>query len=519
VTINNNTARSDRFWTTDLFIIAGLSLSLLLYHLFTSALSSYGYFVDELYYIACSKRLAFGYLDHPPLSILLLALNRWVLGDSLPAIRFLPALALAATVFVTGIITRSLGGTRTAMVIASLAVIAMPVYLLMGSFYSMNAFEILLWTIILYLIIRLVREENPKIWPAIGLLMGIGLEMKHTMVLYAIALVIGMFLTPARRFLLNKWFVWAMVCSLLLLLPNLVWQYANGFPSLEFYRNAMVNKNISTAPLGIVLGQVLFAGPFALPLWIIGLVYFFSHDGSKYRFLGWTYLVLFLVMVLSQSSRPDRIAAIYPALFAGGVVAIQRLRRPLTNRVVTRLMLVMLLAGATIAAPLFTPLLSPPVLRNYMSAIGFSFSVESGKVGDPLPQWLGDRLGWHELASEVSRVYHSLSPEEQRNTVLVSTNYGEAGALELYGKEFGLPPVFATHNSFHMWGPPSDSIKTYIAVFVDGGDLERKFISVSEAGLQTCEYCTRPQQRIPVYVARGPKFSITKEWPTFKIYN
>jgi len=504
----------------ELLILSGLSFGLFLYLMIAGALSSYGYFIDEFYYIACSKRLAFGYVDHPPLSMFLLALSRWFLGDSIPAVRFFPALATSVNVFVTGIIARRLGGTRIAIVIAALATIAMPVFMVMGSFYSMNAFEPLLWTIILYFIIRLVQEENTKYWLIVGLLMGLGLEIKHTMAVYAVALVFGMLLTNTRRILWNRWFLWGMLGCFLLLLPNLIWQYVNGFPSLEFYRNAMLNKNVSRGPLDVILDQILFTNPFAFPLWIIGLVYFFvAPEGRKYRFFGWAYLILLSVMVLSQSSRPDRIGAIYTGLFAAGGIAIERLRRPLVHRLVAGLTIVMLVCGVAVFAPIATPLLPPPTLKNYLSAIGFSFSVEQGKINEPIPQWLADRLGWRELASDVAGVYHSLPTEEQRNTIIVSTNYGEAGALELFGPEFGLPPVFATHNNYHLWGPPSDSIKTYIGVFVERSDLENRFESVVEAAVHTCEDCTRPQRSIPIYVARGPTFSIMKEWTKFKIYN
>jgi hypothetical protein len=146
-------------------------------------------------------------------------------------------------------------------------------------------------------------------------------------------------------------------------------------------------------------------------------------------------------------------------------------------------------------------------------------NLESGKRNKVLLQWIADRLGWKEFAQNVSSVYLSMPPEERRNAVIVSTNYGEAGALELYAKEYPLPLVFATHNSFHSWGPPSDSVKTYIAVFVDRKDIEKRFESVIEANIFKCEYCSRPQQRIPIYIARGPKFSIEKEWKNFKIYD
>ena len=504
----------------DLLILLSISTSVLLYHILTSALSGYGYFIDEFYYIACSKRLAFGYVDHPPLSIVILAFSRWLLGDSIVAVRFFSSLAASATVFVTGCLARRLGGDRYAIVIAALAAFVMPVNLLMGSFYSMNAFEPLIWSAILYCAIVMVQEENPRYFLLIGSLMGVGLEMKHTMVLYGIALVIGMLLTTGRRFIWNKWFVWGLAACALLVIPNLVWQYQHGFPSLEFYKNAMQNKNIPTGPLAVVFGQIIFANPLPLPLWLIGLGYcFFMKEGRRYRFLGWAYLFLLAAIVLTQSSRPDRIAAIYLFLFAAGAVSIGNIQTPAAKRWIQRSVVAMLFLGGILAAPIFTPLLPPPILAKYLSTLGISFNLENGKVDEPVPQWLADRLGWHELAMDVSSVYHALPAEEQKNTVIISTNYGEAGALELYGPEFDLPPVFATHNSYHSWGPPPDSVTMFIAVFVERRDLEKKFSSVAEALVHTCQDCTRQQRSIPIYVARDPNFSMSAEWQHFKIFN
>jgi hypothetical protein len=320
--------------------------------------------------------------------------------------------------------------------------------------------------------------------------------------------------------LFNRWFAWGALCCFLILLPNLVWQYANGFPSIEFYRNAMVNKNVPRGALNVVLDQVLFANPFALIVLMSGLMFLFGALAAKqYRFLGWSYTVLLLAMIVSQSSRPDRIGATYTILFAAGAVAIEKLGAKATWRWVPGFMIGLLIVGAIIFAPVVTPVLSPPVLRSYLSTIGFSASIERDKSNEPIPQWLADRLGWQELALDVARVFHSLPDGERTNTVIVSTNYGEAGALELYGPGLGLPAVYATHNSYHLWGSPPDSVRTYIAVRVNGVDLSRRFESVVVASVHTCDDCTRPQQRIPIYVARGPKFSLTKEWANLRIYN
>jgi hypothetical protein len=504
----------------DLLILSGLSFVVFLYFMLTAVYSGYGYFIDELYYIACSKRLALGFVDQPPLSVALLALSRWVFGDSLPAIRILPSLAIADSVFLAGAMALRLGGNRQGLIIAALGTIAVPIYLVMGSFYSMNVFEILVWTAILYFMIRLVQTGEPKYWLAIGVLIGLGLELKHTSALYAFAIIVGMLLTSTRRFLWNKWFLWSLALAFLLILPNLVWQYINGFPSAEFYRNAMLNKNIATPPLKVVLSQVLFMNPLTLPIWVAGLAYcFFSLEGRRYRFFGYAYVALLAIMIATQSSRPDRIGSIYTVLLALGAVGITSISSSALRKVVVPATIIILLGGIILATPISTPLLPPPALKSYLSSLGVSFDIEAGKVNEALPQWIGDRLGWHDLAAEVGRVYHALPADEQKNAVIVSANYGEAGALELYGPEFGLPPVYATHNSYHSWGPPPDSVHTYIAVFVSRKDLDRLFGSVEQAGLQTCEYCTRPQQRVPIYVARNPRFLASKEWASFKIYN
>jgi len=504
----------------ELLLLLGLSLVIFLYQVLTAAFSPYGYFIDELYYLACSKRLAFGYVDHPPLAVWLLAISRVVLGESVTALRVFPALAISGTVFITGLTARRLGGGLMAILLACVATVLAPDYLLMGSFFSVNAFEILVWTGILYLVIRMVQEDNPRWWLAIGILLGLGLETKHTMLVYAVALLLGMVFTRARRLLFTKWFVAGMLIGFLLVLPNLVWQYSKGFPSLEFYRNAMSGKNIPSGSVDILAAQILIANRFALPLWIAGLFYFlFLPGGRKYRFLGLAYLVLLLAMLLSGSSRPDRIAAMYTVLFAAGGVWFGNLPQRQALRYAALLLLIVLTAGGLVYVPAFSPILPPPLLHRYLSAIGFSLDLEIGKTNELLPQWIADRLSWRELAQDVATVYRGLPPEEQRNAVLVSTSYGEAGALELYGPDFALPPVFGTHNSYHDWGPPSDSVKTYIVVFADREPLNRQFDTVVEAAVHTCEYCTRPQREIPIYIARGPRFSAKAAWPTFKKYH
>ena len=505
--------RSIRKDTLVLAILAGFTFLL---HILVSAFTDYGYFIDEFYYIACSRHLAFGYVDHPPLSIFLLALNRFLLGESLPALRFLPSLAAALTVLYTGFIARRLGGGLSAQVLAALGAIIAPVYLIFGGVYSMNSLELMLWTIIMYVVIKIFQEEDPKLWIIIGVLLGLGLETKHTMILYAICLGAGMLITPARRYFWNRWFLYGCLIAFVLLLPNIAWQIVNGFPSLEFYHNAMFYKNIPTGPLGVIVGQIMIVNPVTLPLWLFGLFFLIgSKEGKEYRAFGWCYVVLLLTMMFSGSSRPDRISSIYPLLFAAGAVWVEQYASRIRRRWPVNVGIVLITVGGLVYLPISVPILPPAMLVRYMSAIGFSMNIERGK-SSALPQWFADRFGWKELAAEVGVMYHDLRPDLKQNCVIITGSYGQAGALEFYRKQFDLPPVYSTHNSYFMWGPPPDSVKTYIGVLIPKSDLVGFFHDVDIAGLFSCEYCMNYETEIPLYIARGPRVSVKEVWPRIK---
>ncbi len=502
----------------DALILGGLSLALALFHCCATLLGHYGWFVDELYYLACTQRLDFGYVDHPPLSIAVLAAVRVVAGTSMFAVRLLPALVSGATVFLTGIVARQLGGSRAAMIAAALATIAHPIFLLMGSMYSMNVFEPLIVLAMLHLLIRMVQEDRPRLWIAIGALAGVGLEFKHTMALYVVAMVVGLLLTPRRRLLWNRWSALGAALCGVLVLPNILWQMSHGFPSLEFYRAISSGKNLDRGPLNIVLDQLLFTNPVTALLWIPGLaLLWWRIDEGRQRHLMWTWVLLLALMMLSASSRPDRITAIYPVLFAAGSIALGLPRRR-SQRIVLRAGIPALtLAGFLVFAPVVTPILSVEATKAHLAALGFSYSIEQGKAFSGLPQWLADRLGWRELADVVAGACSTLSPDELRHSAIICNNYGNAGALELFGPALGLPPVHCVHNSFHTWGPPADSITTFILVHIPRADADAVFDSVVVAGEHVCVDTTPPQQHITILIARHPRISIARNWPGFRI--
>ncbi len=497
----------------DLPLALGAALSVLL--LLSATVAPYEWFIDELYYLACARRLALGYVDQPPLSILLLAGERALLGGGQVAARVLPAIAAGAAVWLAGRTTRFLGGGRAAEALAALGTGTMPVLLVFGSFYSMNAYEPLLVLALFLLALRMVRDADPRGWLAIGVVTGIGLELKHTFALHAAALVAGILATGARRLLRSPWALLGALACLALVAPNLLWQQANGWPSLELYRNSFGSKNIDRTAWQVLGDQVLFVGPASLPLWLGGLLALATPRLRPYRFVAVAYAVLLAAQVVAGSSRPDRITSIYPVLMAFGAAALARGAERWRRGAEVAYAGLLLGVGLTLA-PIFVPVLPPARLGPYVAALGLHLDVEAGKRGEPVPQWLADRIGWRSLALEVARVARSLPEDERRDAVVVSTSYGTAGALELHGAELGLPPVHATHNAFHAWGPPPASTRTFIGVQVDGDAVRRQFRSVEEVAVFRCPDCTRPQRRIPVYVLRDPVVDLVREWPRFR---
>lgn len=498
--------------------LLGIAAAFFVLEWLPTLLGQYGYFIDELYYLACARHLALGYVDHPPLSVVLLALVRSLGGDALPVLRLVPAAAGAATVLVTGLIARRLGAGLFGQAIAALAVVSCPIYQIFFSLYSMNSLSLLLWATCFYILVEIQRQDRPRLWLVFGAVFGLGLENKHTIVLLGAGLAVGLLASPARRHLAHRWIWLGAAIAILILSPNLYWQMANGWPSLEFYRNADFYKNIPTPPLEVLRQQVLFMNPATLLVWGAGCVYFLgTKAGRRYRHLGWIYVTLLTLMLVGQKSRPDRIAPAYIALFAGGAVAIDSwIRHRPWRWLRIALPALLVLAGAGLA-PLALPVLPPAQTAAYAARLGIVPQIEAGEGKKTrLPQWLADRLGWRQLAADVESVIATLGPDERRQCVIMTTAYGLAGALELLGHD--LPPVYAVQNSYHEWGPPPDPMTVAVVVDLSRDVLEKFFADVQLARRSECEFCTPWREGLPIWIVRDPKVAIGDVWPEFKHY-
>lgn len=502
-------------------VLLTLALLYFLIEWLPGIIGQYGYFIDEFYYVACSNHLAFGYVDHPPLSIFLLRLIRGVIGDSLPALRLVPSLAGAATIFIIGLTARRLGAGLFGQALASLAAMVGSVYHVILSYYSMNALGLLIWAVGFLILVEIERRDEPRLWLVFGVLAGLGLENKHTFALLLAGLAVGLVVTRARRHLANRWLWTGLAITVILALPNIAWQAAQGWPSIEFYRNADVYKNVPTPPLEVLTQQVLFMNPVAFPVWLGGLIFFLlTRRGRRFRHLGVAYVVLLILMVIGQKSRPDRIAGAYTILFAGGGVYLgEALSRKRLRWLRWVLPILLVLSGAALA-PVGLPVLPPAATARYAASLGIVPQIERGEAKhSPLPQWHADRMGWEQLVDDVAAVVELLDAGERDRTVILAPSYGEAGAIELLGRGRDLPPVYGFQNSNFHWGPPPDTLDVAIILgpFSEQG-VRHYFGEVELARIHDCDWCMPWRDDMPIWLARKPRMLFRDLWPELKHY-
>lgn len=493
-----------------------LALLAFLLHVIANALGFYDYFRDEFYYIACSEHLAWGYVDHPPLSIFLLWITQLLLGDSLFALRLLPALASAGLVFLTGTITRELGGNSRSQFIASLAVLIAPIYLILCDFYSMNAFEPLFWMGAVLTFIRIVKTENLKLWLVFGAIAGLGLQNKHGMAFFGIAVVAGLLAGAHRKQILSRWIWYGGALAVLIALPNIIWQVTHGWPTLEFSQNATQYKNAPMSPVEFFFMQAIYHNPLAFPIWLIGLGALFLHKDLKtYRLFGIAYVFLFALFVL-QRGKPYYLSPIYPLLFAAGAIAFEGFVARRSLGWLRDGYLAILIVGGIAAPVIFLPVLPVETYVRVASALGLS-DIKTERHGDTqLPQVLADRFGWREMTATVARVYHSLPAEDQAKTLIYTQNYGEAGAIDFFGKQYRLPKALSGHNNYWYWGPRGYTGEILIIVGGRKEDHEKGFESVALAMVHTSEYAMPFETNLPIFLCRKLKMRFADIWSMAK---
>ncbi len=497
--------------------VIAMSAALLIVHCIFN--NRYDFFRDEFNYLACARHLGWGYVDQPPLIPWLARLSLTTLGDSLRAIRFLPALFMSLTIVLTAQIARELGGRTFALICAAAAVLAAPQYLNNGSMLTTNCMEPLLWMGCAYFAILAAKRNDPRYWLWFGVVAGIGMQEKYSIAVFGFAVVVGLLLTEQRRVLFNRWIWIGGAAAFLIFLPNLLWNVHYDFPFVQLMHNIKAEgRDVVLSPLQYFLQQCLLLQPIVAPLWIAGvLAFLFWPPFRPYRFLGWAYLVSLTVFIVLHGKN-YYLSPIYPMLIASGSVVLERgFDRPRLAWMKPALV-ILILAGGAWLAPLAMPILPVDKFLVYQEKLPIKVPhTEHSHMAAALPQHYADQFGWHEIVSETALAWNRIPPDERPDCGIFAQDYGAAGAIDWYGPAYGLPPSLSGHQTWFLWGPRGYSGNCLIVLDDTREKVERLFKDVQFVG-NSPDNPYALEKQLPVFICKGKKFDGTfaQVWPNLK---
>jgi hypothetical protein len=490
------------------FLGALMAVSFLL-HMLTAG--NYGVFRDEFYYIECAKHLAWGYVDQPPFSIAVLAGSLALFGDSPAALRFIPALIGALMVAAVWLIAGEMGGGRWAKSLAALAVFFCPQLIGSTSNYSMNPFDYLFWASGFYLLIRIFRTEDKRLWLVFGAVAGLGLLNKISMLFFLFGMVAGLLLTPRQKELAGGWFWAGAGIAAMLFLPHVLWQIAHGWPTLEFMANAQKYKMASMPPLQFLRGVWMDNNPMNVLVWLPGFAaLLFVRSFGRFRPLGWLFIFT-LALLIVQKGKPYYLAPAMPLLFAAGGKAMEQALSGRWKKLRPLPIGAVVVVGL-ISLPFCLQILPVGDFIAYQNFLGIkSVEGEKHEMGD-LPQFYADHFGWENMAKTVAGVYATLTLEQKKDCVVYGRNYGEAGAIDYFAKKYDLPPAISEHNNYYLWGPGRFKGGAIIFIGVPPEELRSEYTVVEQRALIVSEHAMPYETNLPVCVCFGLKLPIEKAW-------
>ena len=497
------TTKQLRTFDRDLWILVALAIAKLAFHVATDG--QYGFHRDELQTLSDARHLDWGFVAYPPLTPFIGRIELLLFGTSLSGFRFFPALAQSLVFVVTGLMARQLGGGRAARLGAANAVALTPVSLSGSALMMYVSFDYLWCVLLAYFVICRIESGDARWWLAIGAAVGLGMMTKYTMAFFAMGLVVGVLFTPWREDLRSKWLWLGLGLSVLIFLPNFIWQVHHDFITLTFLEYIHARDIHIGRTGGFWIDQIKIAANFAtLPLWLLGLgSLLFAGSFKRWRILGWMFVVPFLIFVAARG-RGYYAAPLYPMLLVAGAVQLQNLLSPQSLR----------WRRAGWAACTVLLLIGMIVLRICLPLASVD-SPSWGRINE-LNGDFREEFGWPELATEVARIWNGLSPEERAHAGIWGSNYGEAGALELYGPSHGLPQVISAVNSFWLRGPPRPVPQTLIVVGAQRKDLDKPCTTVELAGhtgnaahVDNEETKWHPD----IFICRGVRKPLDELWP------
>nr|WP_294938718.1 glycosyltransferase family 39 protein [uncultured Flavobacterium sp.] len=487
-------------------IIFILSLVKLAVHLVANR--NYGFHRDELLHLSVSEHLAWGYMEFPPFIAVVGKIAHFIFGYSLSGVRLFPTLAGVAILVLCCLIAKELGGKKNAIMLAGISVLAFVPFFRNHTLFQPVAFDQMFWTLGFYYLIRYFNSKDKKFLIYLGITAGIGLMNKYTFVVWGFGIAGGLLFFERGKAFKDKWLYISGIMALLIVLPNIIWQYTHNFPLFAHLQKLKESQLDEIGPYEFALDQLKM--PFTLLISLIGLgAVFFDKELKKYKSIGIAVLVIFFTMWFLQS-KAYYFFAIYPVLFALGAVKTEKLvqKRPIWNYVVA----VILFVPTIYFIPMATPVLPIEEFVSYNKLT----PEKDGRIiltGD-----YADMFGWDEQVKLVDSLYQSLPENERKKCVILAENYGEAGAVKILGDKYNLPDPVSRHGSFWTWGPGEKDGEVFISVGNEEEVVNKLFEENKLIKMVTHKYAIDEENNIPVYLCRKPKKNLHQLWPELEKY-
>ena len=502
-TSDSGPSASESRWFSDTAVLFYLALATIVVHMLVG--DRYGFHRDELATLEDARHLAWGYVAYPPVTPFFGRISLILFGPTLPGFRLFAAIAQGIALVLTGLMAREMGAGRGAQLVAALA--GVPFCLGAGALMQYVSFDYLCWVLAAYCTVRLLSSDDARWWLGIGAAIGFGMLSKYTMGVFAVGIVAGVLFTDSRRHLRSKWLWFGVALSILIFLPNLLWQAQNHFISVDFLKHIHARDVRQGRTQNFLPGQLEMT-LLAFPLCLAGLYYSLaSTAGKRFRAIGWMFLVPLLLCIVLKA-RVYYFAAAYPMTYAAGTVWVERWMATFSQawKLLLRSAVALILAAdIVIASALLLPL--APVNSKW-------WAIASKVQGDFV-----EEIGWPELVETVAQIRDALSPEERVHLGILAANYGEAGAVNLYGPQFRLPSAISGVNSFWAKGygnPPPD---TLIVLGHSAEFLAANFTSCRVAGHTWNRFGVGNEETLDhpdIYICSGLKTPWPDFWATYR---
>lgn len=497
-------------------VIGALIAVKLALHFGTNAFGPYEFHRDEFLYMAMGQHLRLFRMDFPPFIAMLSELARGLLGDSVFAVRFFPALFGAGLMALAALIARELGGGRFAQGVAALCVLCSPLFMRSATLFQPVVLDQFWWTLGLYALVRWSRKPEPRWWLVFGAACGLGLLSKYSMLIFGLAVLLALAVTPARRALKTPWPWIAAATAFVIGSPSILGQIRLGFPIFDQMGDLRSAQLARVTPLEFLTEHLLW-NPATGILLFVGLA---ALVGSKrfrpFGLAGWSCLWALILLVVLRG-KPYYAGPLHPTLFAAGAVVLEAVRIPRWGTVLRWGAATAVVAWGILILPLGFPVLPPERMEAYVTALGVE-GARTTNVGavERLPQDYADMLGWEEFVESVAGAHRALPPEEREQAAILASNYGEAGAIDFYGPRHGLPGAVSVVGTYWFFGPGEKPGDPTILVGFKRDEIGDFFTTLDSAAYWTHPYMVREQRDLTHFVGRGPRQTLQQLWPRFE---